>query len=192
MQLQPQGVGCSSRQGSRAALTQCRPSRLQPPVCTSSLCRISQSSRGRLQIVAGERQNSNVTTKRRLSGGTGLPPIDGGDDGGGGGGDGWGWERTARNLLPNIAFLGLYFAITSYGGDGWGGGGFFGGGGGGGGGGGDGQFGQGSSQPDGGSAMREDAGNDHAGDEEGSSSEDDSSEEAAPVYNYNYNRRNYR
>jgi hypothetical protein len=49
------------------------------------------------------------------------------DDGGGGGGDGWGWERTARNLLPNIVFLGMYFAITSYGGDGWGGwGGFFG------------------------------------------------------------------
>lgn len=47
------------------------------------------------------------------------------DDGGGGGGDGWGWERTARNLLPNLAFLALYFAITSYGGDGWGGG-FFG------------------------------------------------------------------
>jgi hypothetical protein len=49
------------------------------------------------------------------------------DDGGGGGGDGWGWERTARNLLPNAVFLGMYFAITSYGGDGWGGwGGFFG------------------------------------------------------------------
>jgi hypothetical protein len=40
--------------------------------------------------------------------------------------------------------------------------------------------------------MREDAGNDHAGEEEGSSSEDDGSEEAAPVYNYNYNRREYR
>jgi hypothetical protein len=49
------------------------------------------------------------------------------DGGGGGGGDGWGWERTARNLLPNAVFLGMYFAITSYGGDGWGGwGGFFG------------------------------------------------------------------
>jgi len=42
------------------------------------------------------------------------------DDGGGGGGGDWGWERTVRNLLPNLAFLGLYFAITSYGGDGWG------------------------------------------------------------------------
>jgi hypothetical protein len=39
--------------------------------------------------------------------------------------------------------------------------------------------------------MREDAGNDHAR-EEGSSSEDESSEEAAPVYNYNYNRKEYR
>lgn len=155
-------------------MTQLSRSSLQRPVCTSSICRPSQgSSRGRLQIVAGERQNSNISTKRRLSGGTGLPPIDGGDDGGGGGGDGWGWERTARNLLPNLAFLGLYFAITSYGGDG--------------------QFGQGSSQPDGGSSMRDDAGNnDHAADEEGSSSEEDSSEEAAPVYNYNYNRREYR
>lgn len=177
-------------------MTQVSRCSLQRPVCTSSISRPSQgSSRGRLQIVAGERQNSNISTKRRLSGGTGLPPIDGGDDGGGGGGDGWGWERTARNLLPNLAFLGLYFAITSYGGDGWGGG-FFGGGGGGGGGdggGGDGQFGQGSSQPDGGSSMRDDAGNnDHAADEEGSSSEEDSSEEAAPVYNYNYNRREYR
>lgn len=44
------------------------------------------------------------------------------DGGGGGGGDGWGWERTARNLLPNIVFLGMYFLVTSYGGDGWGGG----------------------------------------------------------------------
>jgi hypothetical protein len=35
-------------------------------------------SRGRLQIVAGERQNSNVSVKRKLGGGTGLPPIDGG------------------------------------------------------------------------------------------------------------------
>ena len=42
--------------------------------------------------------------------------------GGGGGGDGWNWERTARNLMPNLAFLGMYFMITSYGGDGWGGG----------------------------------------------------------------------
>lgn len=42
-----------------------------------------------------------------------------GDDGDGGG-DGWGWERAARNVLPNLAFLGLYFLITAYGGDGWG------------------------------------------------------------------------
>lgn len=35
------------------------------------------SGRGKLQIVAGERQSSNVTTKRRLTGGPGLPPIDG-------------------------------------------------------------------------------------------------------------------
>lgn len=48
------------------------------------------------------------------------------DGGGGGGGDGWNWERTARNVLPNVVFLGMYFLITSYGGDGWGGG-FFGG-----------------------------------------------------------------
>lgn len=48
------------------------------------------------------------------------------DDGGGGGGGGWGWERTARNLLPNVVFLGMYFLVTSYGGDGWNGG-FFGG-----------------------------------------------------------------
>jgi hypothetical protein len=47
------------------------------------------------------------------------------DGGGGGGGDGWGWERTARNVLPNLVFLGMYFFITSYGGDGWNGG-FFG------------------------------------------------------------------
>lgn len=47
------------------------------------------------------------------------------DDGGGGGG-GWNWERTARNLLPNVVFLGMYFLVTSYGGDGWNGG-FFGG-----------------------------------------------------------------
>jgi hypothetical protein len=47
------------------------------------------------------------------------------DGGGGGGGDGWNWERTARNVLPNLVFLGMYFMITSYGGDGWGGG-FFG------------------------------------------------------------------
>jgi hypothetical protein len=45
-----------------------------------------------------------------------------GGGGGGGGGDGWNWERTARNLLPNAVFLGMYFMITSYGGDGWGGG----------------------------------------------------------------------
>lgn len=85
--------------------------------------------------VASYRQNSNSATKRRS--GSGLPPIRGGDDGGGGGGDGWNWERAARNVLPNLAFLGLYFVITSYGGDGWGNG-PFGGGGGGGGGGGDG------------------------------------------------------
>lgn len=41
------------------------------------------------------------------------------DGGGGGGGDGWGWERTARNVLPNLVFLGMYFAVTSWGGDGW-------------------------------------------------------------------------
>lgn len=48
------------------------------------------------------------------------------DGGGGGGGDGWNWERSARNVLPNLVFLGMYFLITSYGGDGWSGGGFFG------------------------------------------------------------------
>lgn len=40
--------------------------------------RLQVAGRGRLQIVAGERQSSNVTTKRRLTGGPGLPPIDGG------------------------------------------------------------------------------------------------------------------
>jgi hypothetical protein len=38
---------------------------------------VQVASRGRLQIVAGERQNSNSVTKRRLTGGPGLPPIDG-------------------------------------------------------------------------------------------------------------------
>lgn len=47
------------------------------------------------------------------------------DDGGGGGGGGWNWEHTARNLLPNVVFLSMYFLVTSYGGDGWNGG-FFG------------------------------------------------------------------
>lgn len=41
------------------------------------------------------------------------------DDGGGGGGGGWDWERTARNVLPNVVFLGMYFLVTSHGGDGW-------------------------------------------------------------------------
>ena len=35
-------------------------------------------------------------------------------------------RHGARNVLPNLVFLGMYFFITSYGGDGWGGGGFFG------------------------------------------------------------------
>ena len=45
--------------------------------------------------------------------------------GGGGGGDRWGWERTVRNVAPNLFMLGVYFVVTSYGGDGFGGG-FFG------------------------------------------------------------------
>lgn len=49
--------------------------------------------------------------------------------GGGGGGGGWGWERTARNLAPNLFVMGLYFFVTSYGGDNFGGGGHGGGGG---------------------------------------------------------------
>jgi hypothetical protein len=50
-----------------------------PLTCACSTPLIVQVvSRGRLQIVAGEKQNSNSVTKRRLTGGTGLPPIDGG------------------------------------------------------------------------------------------------------------------
>jgi hypothetical protein len=38
-----------------------------------------------------------------------IPHVqDDGGGGGGGGGDGWDWNKTAKNLLPNIAFLGLY------------------------------------------------------------------------------------
>lgn len=40
-------------------------------------CALQSVSRGRLQIVAGERQTGNTSTKRRLTGGPGLPPIDG-------------------------------------------------------------------------------------------------------------------
>lgn len=35
-------------------------------------------SRGQLVVVAGERQTGNVSTKRKMFGGSGLPPIDGG------------------------------------------------------------------------------------------------------------------
>jgi hypothetical protein len=41
------------------------------------------------------------------------------DGGGGGGGDGWNWERTAKNVAPNLFVLGMYFFVTSYGGDGF-------------------------------------------------------------------------
>lgn len=39
--------------------------------------------------------------------------------GGGGGGDGWNWERVVLNVAPNLAAAGLYFFITTYGGDGF-------------------------------------------------------------------------
>ena len=39
--------------------------------------------------------------------------------GGGGGGDGWDWGKAGRNLAPNAGFLLLYFAVTSWGGDGF-------------------------------------------------------------------------
>ncbi|GIL67453.1 hypothetical protein Vafri_20833 [Volvox africanus] len=74
-----------------------------------------------LTIVAGQAQSGNTATKRRLSGPPNLPPVDS-NGGGGGGGDGWGWERTARNVAPNLFVLGLYFFLTSYGGDNFGGG----------------------------------------------------------------------
>lgn len=69
------------------------------------------------------RPRTSLSFHRAVASTPGFALQDGG--GGGGGGDGWGWERTARNLLPNIAFIGLYFLITSKGGDGFGGG-FFG------------------------------------------------------------------
>ncbi|GLC37126.1 hypothetical protein PLESTB_000983000 [Pleodorina starrii] len=103
------------------------------------------TSRRRLTVVAGQAQSGNTATKRRLSGPPNLPPVDS-NGGGGGGGDGWGWERSARNVAPNLFVLGLYFFITSYGGDNFGGGG---GGGGGGDGGGGGGGGNGGFQPDG-------------------------------------------
>eukprot|EP00197_Chlamydomonas_leiostraca_P003881 CAMPEP_0202867264 /NCGR_PEP_ID=MMETSP1391-20130828/9052_1 /ASSEMBLY_ACC=CAM_ASM_000867 /TAXON_ID=1034604 /ORGANISM="Chlamydomonas leiostraca, Strain SAG 11-49" /LENGTH=126 /DNA_ID=CAMNT_0049547291 /DNA_START=112 /DNA_END=489 /DNA_ORIENTATION=- len=81
---------------------------------------VTHAGRSALLVQARQAQSGNTATKRRLAGPPGLPPINDRGGGGGGGGDGWNWERTARNLAPNLAFLGLYFAVTSWGGDGWG------------------------------------------------------------------------
>lgn len=48
------------------------------------------------------------------------PPCAPLQDGGGGGGGGDGWGRAARGVAANVAFLGLYAAVTAWGGDGWG------------------------------------------------------------------------
>ncbi|KAI8474732.1 MAG: kinase-like domain-containing protein [Monoraphidium minutum] len=137
------------------------------------LAKRDKFNRGRLsaaqalghRFVANFRQGSTSITQKRFkfSSGSGLPPD--GNGGGGGGGDGWGWEHLARNLLPNAAFLGLYFFITSHGGDGWGNGPFGGdgGGGGGGGGGGDGWGGDGAGGGGGDGGMLGDDANDEEG-----------------------------
>ena len=36
-----------------------------------------------------------------------------GGGGGGGDGDGWGWERTARNVFPNLIFMGIFYICQS-------------------------------------------------------------------------------
>lgn len=47
-------------------------------ICTAAVAALQVVSRGRLQIVAGQGQTGKSATKRKLGGGTGLPPIDGG------------------------------------------------------------------------------------------------------------------
>eukprot|EP00198_Chlamydomonas_reinhardtii_P004313 XP_001693649.1 predicted protein [Chlamydomonas reinhardtii] len=83
--------------------------------------------RRELTVCAAERQSGGRAVKRRMGAPPRLPPVDD-SGGGGGGGGGWGWERTARNLAPNLFVMGLYFFVTSYGGDNFGGGGHGGGG----------------------------------------------------------------
>jgi hypothetical protein len=153
------------------------------------LARPSNARRRTLHIAAGMGQSSNQATKRRLGQGIGLPPVPG-DDGGGGGGDGWNWERTARNVAPNLFFLGLYFFITSYGGDGWNGG-FFGGGGGGGGG----DGGGGAGQPnDGGSSLRDSNAQQEDNDDEQGAGKGSDSDDEPPVFvsSYSGGRGTYR
>lgn len=87
----------------------------------------------RALVVEANVERSNTTTKKRLSGPPGLPPINTNDGGGGGGG--WDGGKIARNLALNALFLGIYFLVDSGGGGIFGGGSGSGGGGGGGGGG---------------------------------------------------------